>query len=144
MAQPELYEKIWIKSEKDFPKESELVLHENYDGTLRYSEFRNEFKNEWIEIVKWYFKPIDHPLPGKSAEEILSRKRLFIKDGIEWIPLNQAKSAMEEFASQGQLEISDSEIETKCKELYIGNLAPTYFTNGAKWYRSELKKRQIT
>ena len=33
----------------------------------------------------------------KSKEEILARKRLLIKDGIEWVSLSGAKDAMEEY-----------------------------------------------
>ena len=33
-----------------------------------------------------------------------------------------------------QIELpSDEEIEQECIDRYIGNLAPTYFTEGAKW-----------
>ena len=68
----------------------------------------------------------------KTAEEILSRKRLLIKDGVEWTPVNSAIQAMEEYAQQIELP-SDKEIEQECIDRYIGNLAPTYFTEGAKW-----------
>ena len=33
----------------------------------------------------------------KTVDDIIVRKRLLIKDGIEWIPLNQARQAMEDF-----------------------------------------------
>jgi len=36
----------------------------------------------------------------KSAEEILCRKRLLIKDGVEWVTYNSALKSMEEYASQ--------------------------------------------
>jgi len=55
----------------------------------------------------------------KTAEEILSRKRLLIKDGVEWTPVNSAIQAMEEYAQQIELP-SDAEVKhpigVNCKE----------------------------
>jgi hypothetical protein len=36
-----------------------------------------------------------------TKEEILATKRLLIKDGIEWIPLNSALKAMEQYRNEG-------------------------------------------
>ena len=51
--------------------------------------------------------------PGKSAEEpsidqLIPKSRLLIKDGIEWIPIDTAKQAMQEYHQQGMPKL------TKC------------------------------
>ena len=37
---------------------------------------------------------------------------------------------------------TDEEIKKECDKRYVGNLAPTYFTEGAKWMRSQLTFRE--
>ena len=74
----------------------------------------------------------------KTAEEILSRKRLLIKDGVEWTPVNSAIQAMEEYAQQIELP-SDEEIETQFP--YSRSYANYCKQDGAKWAVKWIKDR---
>ena len=70
----------------------------------------------------------------KTAEKILEKLTGESIDTLSknYVSMDVILQAMEEYAQQIELP-SDKEIEQECINRYIGNLAPTYFTEGAKW-----------
>ena len=57
----------------------------------------------------------------KTVDEILARKRLFIKDGCEWTSLSNAREAMEEYASQFQSEVIPNVKKYICTDCQTSN-----------------------
>jgi len=71
----ELFEKVYIKSEADLPKEDgKVILHCNFDETIRYSIFKQEFKEEWIEVVKWYLRPVEYAQSQPEVSDEVIKK----------------------------------------------------------------------
>lgn len=82
----------------------ELAIFEKAINKCTVSNYRrvSGSLNPWIEKYKYVISLLESA-PAKSAEEILCRKRLLIKDGVEWVPYNSALEAMEEYARQSQV-----------------------------------------
>jgi len=72
----------------------------------------------------------------KTPEELFATKRLFIKDGVEWVTLKSAVEIAEAYADQ--FEISDEEIFEYA--LLNWHADTVDFVDACQWYRDELKR----
>jgi len=80
--------------------------------------------------------------PTKEAEEFI-RNKYDVRDN-EWTSkpdcwwtYKDLVNLLEEYASLSLP--TDEEIKKECDKQFVGNVAPTYFTMGAKWMREQMK-----
>ena len=60
------YEKVFIKTEADLPKENGTYIICSTDGRLYEKEFKKNspaFKKSWEQWIDWYFQPVEMALP---------------------------------------------------------------------------------
>ena len=70
----ELYEKVFIKTEADLPKENGkyicMIKNINHPALLQYdiqSKGKYGYSKQWLELVDWYLKPTE-PVSDEDIE----------------------------------------------------------------------------
>jgi len=63
------YEKVFIKTEADLPKENGTYIICSTDGRLYEKEFKINspaFKKSWEQWIDWYFRPVELSFPTED------------------------------------------------------------------------------
>jgi hypothetical protein len=156
----EKYQKIYIKSEEDLPKESGYYFthkkknYENYpthpfDITYFRTDTDLTYLGYW-KGIDWYLQPLEQSPPENS--EIKSVKEYFMSkcgitelDDIYTLHYSELFQWMEEFSQSSHREITDEDINTEADKRFTSNTGyvdfakASSFVRGAKWYRSQNK-----
>ena len=67
------YEKVFIKTEADLPKENGTYIICSTDGRLYEKEFKINspaFKKSWEQWIDWYFRPVELSFPTEDEINI--------------------------------------------------------------------------
>ena len=115
------YEKIFIKSESDLPKE--IGEYQAYSKSKRFGIWGYDCSDEdidtWITYVAWYLKPIDQPEINMPTDvEIIAAFPHNFDAQIEYDPTQNRK----------RMEFNHDQRNKRI---------------GAKWFKSEVIKRNV-
>ena len=142
------YKKVVIHSEADLPKETGgyFVFHSIYGVQGEFYNNDLDSKVKWLECFDWYLLPIEEQkmVNFMQIRDLTDEEWLQLpKEEILQLYKNCYKMLMDFTQKTAEEQTpTDEEIKKECDKRYVGNLAPTYFTEGAKWMRSQLTFRE--
>ena len=124
----ELFEKVYIRSESDLPKEDDAYFVQYKDHQIGAELFsvsghQKGIQFDWIGLIDWYLRPVEAEQPPnnrlqsensadnlKTAEEILKNvlndvyTKAGVPSGSHTVTKEDALNAMEEYAAQFKAE----------------------------------------
>ena len=77
------YEKVFIKTEADLPKENGTYIICSTDGRLYEKEFKINspaFKKSWEQWIDWYFRPVELSFPTEDEIKEIANDEQFDDD----------------------------------------------------------------